>query len=116
MAVPRWQQAMVVVLAAAGVGALAGSQQAPPAAPPAVVEGLAGNWRLGDYETDTIATIDAAGGEVTVAGGDLDGLRLEVPAGAVVDGTEVTIEHAAIRSQTWGNAIDPTTPARCAVL
>ena len=111
MAALKWPQAMVVVLAAAGVGALAGSTRTPPAAPAAIVEGLTGDWQLGTYETDTVAMVDAAGGEVTVTGGDLDGLRLELPQDAVADGTSVTVEHADIRSHTWGRAVQPVTPA-----
>ena len=107
----RWSHAAVVVLVGAGVGAIVGSQQVVPPDQVVVVEGLTGDWTLGDYQLDTTAMIGAAGGEVMVSDGVLAGLRVEVPAAAVAADTTVVVEHAEIVSQTWGAMVHPVTPA-----
>lgn len=110
----RWWAAVAVVALAASGGAVVGSRQEPPGGTrggEGVVTAVDGDWDLGPFTADVATTVGSSGGVVEVDGGPLDGLTVEVPEAAVADGTAITIEHADIRGHTWGNAVDPVTPA-----
>lgn len=113
MLTSRWIAGVAIVAVGAAAGVAVGRRQGPPttASGAAPAAGVTGDWELGEFTVDADTTIGAAGGEITIAEGDLAGLRLSVPDAAVPDDTPVTIEHAPIVSHTWGAAVEPATPA-----
>lgn len=103
---------VVVLLGAAIVGVVAATRDAGSRdSVPVATDGVHGNWTVGPYVLDASTTIGSAGGVLQVAEGELAGLTLTVPSGALADGTTATVEHASILAHTWGTAVRPVTPA-----
>jgi hypothetical protein len=107
----RWIVGVVIIAVGATAGVVAGRRQEPAGVSVAPAEGVTGNWELGEFTVDVDTTVGSGGGEIAITDGDLAGLTLSIPDAALPDDTPVVIEHAPIVSHTWGDAVDPATPA-----
>lgn len=75
-----------------------------------VAAGVDGDLRLGEQHVALDGTVGAAGTTATVDRGALDGLRIDVPAGAFTSTTPLDVSYRDISTTTYGDAIDPVTP------
>lgn len=81
-------------------------------ASPAQSTGVTGTISTGAKVDMVTTTVSPSGGTVAVVkpGDPLDGLQIEVPAGAYIDSRTFKVSSAPITGQTFGSGINPVSP------